>query len=205
MNKERLVSGLWDHRMAMEHPSWKLNRSSGRTAFPIRVVRGLLGRPHLLIGEHEGPSVSFSEGGGKLWAALCADGSDIGIDAAGPDEFRGEYPFDRVFHPEELQHAVRMTDGAPEKAAALLWSVKEAVVKALGTAFHLVDPLQISVSPSEGGRQGADGWYTFAAGLSGKALTRFSMTAGRSLSARARAHGEMWLSIALLNGPADHE
>ena len=138
----------------------------------FRWYRGPLGRPHLLVGEYRGPAISFSEGGGKVWAALCGDESDIGIDVAGTDEFQREYPFHRVFHAQELHHALRLAGGDLEKASALLWSIKEAVVKALGCAFHLVDPRQITVYPSAGEE---DGGYTFPVGLSGKALERFPM------------------------------
>ena len=174
-------------------------QSSNRAAFPIQVVRGPLGRPHLLLGEYRGPAISFSEGGGKVWAALCGDESDIGIDVAGTDEFQREYPFHRVFHPQELHHALRLTGGDLEKASALLWSIKEAVVKALGCAFHLVDPRQITVYPSAGGTVGGDGGYTFPVGLSGKALVRFPIAAGRSLWVRSLPQRKMWLSIAHLN------
>ena len=193
--KHCLVSALWAHLVAMESPLWKRRQSSNRAAFPIQVVRGPLGRPHLLLGEYRGPAVSFSEGGGKIWAALCGDESDIGIDAAGTDEFQGEYPFHRVFHPQELQHALRLTGGDREKASALLWSIKEAVVKALGCAFHLVDPRQITVYPSAGG----NGEYTFTVGLSGKALVRFPLATRGSLWVRSLPQGKMWLSIALLS------
>ena len=196
-DKHRLVSILWDHLAAMESPLWKCFHSSNRAAFPIQVVRGPLGRPHLLLGEYRGPAISFSEGGGKVWAALCGDESDIGIDVAGTDEFQKEYPFHRVFHDQELQHALRLAGGELGSASALLWSIKEAVVKALGCAFHLVDPLQINVYPSV--RQWGDGGYTFPVGLSGKALMRFPIAAGRSIWVRSFPHGKMWLSIALLN------
>jgi len=193
--KNRLVSTLWDHLVAMESPLWKRCQSSNGAAFPFQVVRGPLGRPHLLLGEYGGPAISFSEGGGELWAALCGDESDIGIDVAGTDEFHSEYPFHRVFHPQELQHALRLVGGDLGKASALLWSIKEAVVKALGCAFHLVDPRQITVYPSVGG----DGGYTFSVG-SGKALVRVPIAAGRSLWVRSFPQVKMWLSIALLNG-----
>ena len=134
---------------AMESPLWKRCQSSWRAALQIQVRRGPLGRPHLLLGEYRGPAISFSECGGKVWAALCGDESDIGIDVAGTDEFQREYPFHRVFHPEELQLALRLADGDMGNASALLWSVKEAVVKALGCAFHLVDPRQITIYPSD--------------------------------------------------------
>lgn len=193
--KHRLVSILLDHLVARESPLCKRSQSSNRAASPIQVVHDPLGKPHLLLGAHRGPAVSFSEGGGKIWAALCGDESDIGIDVAGADEFRGEYPFRRVFHAEELRHVLKLEDGDVAKAYALLWSVKEAVVKALGCGFHLVDPREICVRPSaEGG-----GGYTFPVCLSGKALVRFPKSARGSLWVRSFPQGEMWLSIALLN------
>jgi len=194
--KHRLVSSLWDHLVAMKSPLWKPSQTSSRPAFPIQVVRGLLGRPQLLLGDYPGPAISFSEGGGKVWAALCGDASGLGIDVAGPDEFQSQYPFHRVFHPQELQHTLTLAGGDLQKASALLWSIKEAVVKALGCAFHLVDPRQINVYPSVGG----NGGYTFPVGLSGKALLRFPIAAGRSLWVRSLAQRKMWLSVALLNG-----
>jgi len=205
-DKHRLVSTLWDHLMAMESPFWKRCQSSNRAAFPIQVVRGLLGRPHLLLGEYRGPAISFSEGGGKVWAALCGDESDIGIDVTGTDEFQREYPFHRVFHVQELQHALRLAGGDLEKTSALLWSIKEAVVKALGCAFHLVDPLQITVYPSVEGAVGGDDGYTFSVGLSGEAQMRFPISASRSIWVRSLPQRKTWLSIALLNRrPTGHE
>jgi phosphopantetheinyl transferase len=197
--KRRLVSILWDHLAARESPLWKRSQSSNRDAFPIQVIHDPLGKPHLLLGEHRGPAISFSECGGRVWAALCADESEIGMDVAGPNEFKREfqreYPFHRVFHTEELQHALRLEGADAAKASALLWSIKEAVVKALGCGFHLVDPREIYVHPSvEGG-----GGYTFPLCLSGKALVRFPTAASRPLWVHSLPQRKMWLSIALLN------
>jgi len=197
--KHRLISTLWDHLGATENPLWHYSQSSSGTAFPLQVVRGLLGRPHLLVGESQGPTISFSEGGGKVWAALAGDESDVGIDVAGRDEFLGDYPIHRVFQPQELQHAVRLTGGDLAAAAALLWSVKEAVVKALGCAFHLVEPRHINVYPSAGGAAGEGEGYTFSVGLTGKAQERFPRDERRSLWVHSHLQGTMWLSIALLN------
>jgi phosphopantetheinyl transferase len=190
----------------MEGPLWKRRQSSSGAAFPIQLTRGPLGRPHLFLGEYGGPAISFSEGGGRVWAALSGDESDIGIDVAGSDEFPGEYPFFRVFHPEELEHALILADGDPGRASALLWSIKEAVVKVLGCAFHLVDPLQITVYPSANRAAGVDEGYVFPVGLSGKALMRFPMAADRTLWVRSFPQRKMWLSVALLyRSPALHE
>jgi phosphopantetheinyl transferase len=197
--RHRLVSTLWDHLAAMESPLWKHCQSSNGAALPIQVLHGPLGRPHLLLGEYRGPAISFSEGGGRDWAALSGDEADIGIDVAGADEFPGEYPFSRVFHPEELQLALKLAGRDLEKGSALLWSIKEAVVKALGCAFHLVDPLQITVCPSADGAAGGDGGYSFPVCLSGKAKVRFPMDAGRSLWVHSFPQRNIWLSIALFN------
>jgi phosphopantetheinyl transferase len=163
---------------------------------PIRLVRGLLGRPQLLLGEYPGPAVSFSESGGKVWAALCGDGADIGIDVAGTDEFQGEYPLHRVFLPAELDHASKLAGGDLAAAAALLWSIKEAAVKALGCAFHLLEPRQITVFPAAGVTVEGDGGYTFAVGLSGKARERFPLAASQALRVRSFPQHQVWLSIA---------
>ena len=195
-DKRRLASILWEHLVGMESSPWTDCGFSNRVDLPIQVVHDPLGRPHLLLGECEGPAISFSEGGGKIWAALCGDTSDIGIDAAGTDEFSKEYPFHRVFHAQELQHALKLTSGDLKKASALLWSIKEAAVKALGCAFHLVDPRQIHVYPSAAEK---DGWHTFTVCLSGKALVRFPIAAGRALRVCSLFQEKMWLSIALLN------
>jgi len=195
-DKHHLISALWDHLAAMESPLWKCFHPSPGGAFPLHLARGPLGRPHLLLGEYRGPAISFSQGGGNLWAALCGDRSDIGIDVAGADEFQKEYPFQRVFNDRELQHALNLAGGDLGSASALLWSIKESVVKALGCAFHLVDPLEIDVYPAQAA---GGGGYAFPARLSGKALTRFPVTAGRSIRVRSFPHSMMWLSIALLN------
>jgi hypothetical protein len=147
------------------------------------------------VEEVRGPAISFSEGGGKVWVAICGDASDIGIDAASTDEFRGEYPLQRVFHDQELHHALRLTGGDVENASALLWSIKEAVVKAMGCAFHLVAPLQVHVYQSAG----RDSGYIFPVRVSRKTLLRSPPGAGRSIWVRSYPLEKMWLSIALLN------
>jgi phosphopantetheinyl transferase (holo-ACP synthase) len=195
-DKQRLASILWEHLAGMEGSPWTDCRFSNRSDLPIQVFHDPLGRPQLLLGDCEGPAISFSEGGGKIWAALCPDTSDIGIDAAGTDEFPKEYPFHRVFHAQELQHALRLASGDSEKAAALLWSIKEAAVKALGCAFHLVDPRQIYVYTSAAEK---DGWHIFTTCLSGKALERFPMMVNRGILVRSLFQEKMWLSIARLS------
>ncbi len=197
--RHRLISILWDHLVAMDSPLWTSCLTANRVAFPIQVVRDPLGKPHLRLGAHRGPAISFSEGGGKVWAALCVDESDMGIDVAEAAEFRGEYPFHRVFNPQELRPALKLAGGHMDEASALLWSVKEAVVKALGCAFHFVDPLQIHVCPSAG----RDDGFTFSARLSGKAQARFPTGAGQSLWVRSFPQVKTWLSIAVLNRHMD--
>ncbi|MBI5443283.1 MAG: 4'-phosphopantetheinyl transferase superfamily protein [Deltaproteobacteria bacterium] len=170
-------------------------RFSNSAALPLQIVRDALGQPHLRCGEYRGPTISFSEGGGNLWAALCGAESEVGIDVAGSDEFPGTYPFHRVFHGEELAHALSAAGGDLGSAAALLWSIKEAVVKALGCAFHFVDPRHITVDP---GVRDDDG-LAFPVSLSGKALRQLSRDADQASWVRAFPQEKRWLSIARLS------
>jgi len=198
--RHRLVSLLWEHLVTRGRSVGKCDLSSTRVTPRIQVVQDALGKPHLLVGEDRGPAISFCEGGGAVWAALCGDQSDIGIDVAAPDEFQGGYPVHRVFQAQEFQHAVRLTVGNVEQASALLWSVKEAVVKALGCGFHFIEPWDICVKPS----LEEDGQHTFPVCLSSKARARLPMSAGRSIRVRTIPQAGMWLSIAFLNGPRRH-
>ncbi len=211
--RRRLVTTLWEHLRATETPFWKRSHFSNRVTLLIQIVHDTLGRPHLLLGEHRGPAISFSTAGEDVWAALCGDQSDIGIDVAGSAEFQEGYPMHRVFHAPELHQALELAGGDLAKAAALLWSIKEAVAKALGCAFHLVDPRDIHVYPSaveEGGplrqvRQAhcrhAQGGPAFSVRLTGKALVRFPMADHRPIAVRSLHQAESWLSIAAVNWP----
>lgn len=189
-----LVSILLDHLTGMEESP---GRFSNRADESVQILHDPLGRPQLRLGELDGPAISFSEGGNKLWAALCEGASGIGIDVAQTADFPTEYPFHRVFHAQELGHALKLTGGNWKRASALLWSIKEAAVKALGCGFHLVDPRHICVDPSAAEM---DGGYIFTVRLSGKALLRFPWMDGRCLWIHSLFLATMWLSIARLNG-----
>jgi len=196
-NRRRLVSILWEHLRAKENPLWKRSHFSNQVALPIQIVHDALGRPHLLLGERRGPAISFSTAGEEVWAALCGDESDIGIDVAGSAEFQAGYPMQRVFHAPELHQALELAGGDLARAAALLWSIKEAVAKALGCAFHLVDPRDIHVYPSAVEQGGP----AFSVRLSGNARMRFPMADRPPITVHSLARAGAWLSIAALNWP----
>lgn len=109
----------------------------------FRVVHDGIGRPELILGGARSFPVSFSYSGRRLWAAMTDSPSSVGIDAARADEFPMGYPFARAFRDEELMPAMLLIPGGIDTAAAVLWSAKEAAVKALGCGFHLLDPLEI--------------------------------------------------------------
>ena len=81
--RRRLATILWDHLMAQ--PS----SAAGSSTPAPQVVHDSLGKPRLMLGAYRGPAISFSENGGKVWAALCGDDSDIGIDVRRGRRIRG--------------------------------------------------------------------------------------------------------------------
>ena len=140
-----------------------------------------------LLGTRQGPSLSFSHGEGRLWAAMCSQGS-VGIDVAYPEEFTGGYPFARAFRPEELDCARALCHNDTARGAALIWSVKEASVKATGAGFNLFDPLEVRVANPL---------------LRGQGIL-FEVSAGGPISAWARTEGRGWLAVALAQRASDH-
>jgi phosphopantetheinyl transferase len=142
--------------------------------------KSALGAPFLLAGERPGPSLSFSHGKGRLWAAMSGKG-DVGMDVAYPEEFAGAYPFHRAFRTEELGCAEAICPGDTARGAALMWAAKEAAVKATGTGFNLFDPLEVRV---------------------GKPFVReegilFEVLADRPIPTWVTTEGMGWLAVAL--------
>jgi phosphopantetheinyl transferase len=105
----------------------------------------------------------------------------IGIDVAYPEEFAGGYPFARAFRPEELDCASALCPNNIPRGAALIWSAKEATVKATGAGFNLLDPLEVRVGTPLFREQGI----------------LFQVSAGRAISAWVRKEGWGWLSMAV--------
>jgi hypothetical protein len=138
-----------------------------------------LGQPRLFLGGQPGPAISFSQAAGRIYAAMTPAGQ-VGVDAAMPAEFEAGYPLARAFRPAELNWARPLIGGDTPGAAALLWSLKEAAVKALGVGFHFLAPLAVEVlSP----RPWQGGW-------------RVLVQAGRILPAWARPEAGGWIAIA---------
>lgn len=162
--------------MARLDPRWRIPLDK----HSLTLQKSDLGRPCLLLGDKPGPSLSFSHGEGRIWAAMCGTGS-VGIDVAYPEEFAGDYPFARVFRPEELDVARALCHNDTTRGAALIWSAKEASVKATGAGFNHFDPLEVRVGVSLLKEQGI----------------LFEVLADRPISAWAKTEGRGWLSVAL--------
>jgi phosphopantetheinyl transferase len=119
--------------------------------FLCNLVYDGLGKPLLLLNDALGPNISFSHCNEITWAALASSDTDVGIDAERAEGFGADYPFRRVFHidepGDEFTPLLKHNGGNRSECAALLWSAKEAFVKALGCAFHLFSPLEVNVVP----------------------------------------------------------
>jgi phosphopantetheinyl transferase len=147
---------------------------------PLKLVRGSLGQPLVLSDGMPVLSVSFSQAGGRIWGALTGAGR-IGIDVAFASEFPPHYPLQRVFSQEEFCPTADLLGGNPSRTAALLWSLKEAAVKALGVGFNHLAPREIVTGPGKPWRSG----YLF------------EVAAGCLVKTWARSEGEGWLALAL--------
>ena len=137
--KERLV-----RRLLASLPGQETGGAGQSAPGPVSLETTALGQPRLMLRGQPGPAVSFSQAAGRLWAALTCAGQ-VGVDAALPSEFEAGYPMARAFRPAELDWARPLSGGDTAGAAALLWALKEAAVKALGVGFHLLDPLAVEV------------------------------------------------------------
>ena len=146
----------------------------------LSLCKSALGAPRLFVGERKGPSLSFSHGRGRLWAAMSGRGS-VGIDVAYPEEFTGPYPFCRAFGSEELDCAQALCPNDLARGAALVWAAKEAAVKATGAGFNFLDPLEVRVGTPFVGEQGI----------------RFEALADRPISTWVRKEARGWLAVAL--------
>ncbi len=161
--------------LARLDPRWRL--SSAENALALRT--STLGEPYLLLGDQPGPSLSFSHGKQRLWAAMSSKGR-VGIDVAYPQEFAADYPFARAFRPEELDSARTICHNDTARGAALIWSAKEAAVKATGIGFNRFDFLDVRVGAPILREQGI----------------RFEVLADRPITAWARTEGKGWLCVA---------
>ncbi|MBW2175643.1 MAG: 4-phosphopantetheinyl transferase family protein [Deltaproteobacteria bacterium] len=162
--------------MGKMDPCWRILPGSP----PLTLYKKALGQPGILLGGRPGPSLSFSHGEGQTWAAICGTGS-IGIDVAHPQAFAGAYPLARAFRPEELDIVKILGYNDIPRGAALLWSAKEAAVKATGTGFNRFDPLDVRVGVPHLKAQGIG----------------FEVMAGHPIPTWATSEGQGWISIAL--------
>jgi phosphopantetheinyl transferase len=158
----------------------------------LTLGRDPLGKPQIWLGAVSGPALSFSWGAGRLWAAVGRSERGLGLDAAAPGEFTGSYPYQRVFMAAEWQSAVTLTAGNREEAAALLWSVKEAVVKARGCGFHFLSPRQVQVLFAGRGEHGYL-WHGCLGNPDPEGILPGGREACPAVSVRLK---EVWLSVA---------
>ncbi len=189
-------------------PDARDDRSPLGTEFEI--VKDRWGKPSLILDTGKTLSVSYSYRAGEQWAALASEGVSVGVDVAAFCEFEPGYPFSRVFHQSEWNVGLERTGGDPAAAGALLWSCKEAAVKALGQGFHLLEPLALRVEPNQAAseplfaeRIGCEP-VSINQALGEPCQTAFTMTIGCPLPSRlvslnvwAGCNRAAWVSVAV--------
>ncbi len=123
-----------------------INTSLAITDFDsIRLSRNRLGKPLLILDDDKHLGFSCSYLGDKIWVAVADSNIPVGVDAAAPNEFMNNYPFEHAFSKNECERIRSNTDQIGY--AARLWSMKEAIVKAMGTGFHCLNPSEIDIDP----------------------------------------------------------
>lgn len=148
--KKELASMLWASFVA------SARQGASQSEHP-EIITGPLGRPLLLVGGRPMTNISFAYSLSDVWAALCLAGWSCGVDVAWPQEFGSGYPFGKVFAESELSKMERMT-GDRASAAAVLWSAKEAAVKAWGCGFHCVGWKDVRIETLRWTEEGYDLW-----------------------------------------------
>ena len=112
------------------------------------------GKPYALVSGVSAP-VSFNVShGGRHGLIALAPGGRIGVDVEERDARRDlEGIAERVFTPSEQAELARVVGTEKVRMFFDLWTMKEALIKALGTGFHL-SPSRLEVPPAmrHGGR-----------------------------------------------------
>jgi len=167
----------------------------------FHLISDRMGKPRVMFNGSVGPSVSFSHCSGMTWAALSGPESEVGIDAARPEEFEGAYPFQRVFLRGELDRLLEKTEGDRNESAALVWSAKEAFVKAMGCGFHLFSPLDVSATLSAWEANRA----LFHVRLTDRGLEKFPCNSESQMEIKSFRFGGTWMSVAAMVCPLSYK
>lgn len=130
-------------------------------------------------------NISFAYSLSDVWAALCLPGWNCGVDVAWPEEFTTGYPFAKVFTESELSKLERMNRDRAS-AAAILWSAKEAAVKAWGCGFHYMGWRDIRIESLRWTGASYDLWIR-PEGLRGLSM----------LPVQVRAIDRYWVAVAI--------
>ncbi len=143
----------WDHSIGHEPFNKNIAMSLkapfddiGRPQKDFDLLYDKKGKPYLKRDCPHAPSISFSYWEDEAWMALGPGDCSLGIDVAHSSEFPVDYPFDKAFSRWELILAGGVTGLARHGAAALSWSVKEAVAKAMGEGFRELNFTDIELS-----------------------------------------------------------
>jgi hypothetical protein len=190
--KLKLAALLWKTGVQMLYTGRSAEKADQSA---LRLGTDRLGKPYVRLNDAPGPAVSFAHGPESLWACMGFGEVSVGIDIASAADFESDYPYGRVFARNELTEGLAREAGGKSEAAALLWSAKEAVVKALGCGFHLVSPHEVTLTP----RKALPTGRGFSVSLADRVRSRFGEFAKANWDVRCLRQRGSWVSVAALD------
>jgi 4'-phosphopantetheinyl transferase len=159
-----------------------------------RFVRDARGKPALAGGSGPLPSFSLTHTSGMVACAIAPPGVAVGVDVEPSDRNVDTLRLaSRVFAPSEIAALAALDDRTRRMRFFDLWTLKEAVVKALGLAVPASLP-SVAFEIAEGGREGEIRYTGPLAGGAPWTFALFSPAPGYRLA--VAASGALTISVA---------
>ena len=143
---EKRRSEWFAGRIALKHLLLAANPALSQHELPkIQILKTEVGAPYLLIDgdSHPNNKISLSHSNGYVFCAFSNEYDHLGVDLERVEKRPQDFMQD-FFTPDELDHISRLPSESHPLIATLIWSAKEAVLKALSLGLK-VDTRKVNV------------------------------------------------------------